>query len=102
MDVLLSEDEEFLKSSAREFFEQECPPTLVREMEASELGYSVDLWHKVVELGWLGYALPEAYGGDSAPIEYLGLLFEETGRAVAAGCPCPAPLPAPARPRFAR
>ncbi len=83
MDVLLSEDEEFLKNSAREFFEQECKPDLVREMEADDQGYAADLWGKVVELGWLSYTLPEAYGGDGAPLMHLGLLLEEAGRAAA-------------------
>lgn len=83
MDVLLNEDEELLKSSAREFFEQECPPQLVRAMEEDEHGYALDLWRKIVDLGWLAYALPEAYGGEGAPIEQLGILLEEAGRAVA-------------------
>ncbi len=83
MDVLLSEDEEFLKNSAREFFEQECKPDLVRDMETDDQGYAIDLWRKVVELGWLSYALPEAYGGDGAPLMHLGLLLEEAGRAAA-------------------
>jgi alkylation response protein AidB-like acyl-CoA dehydrogenase len=83
MDVLLNEDEEMLKNSAREFFEQECPPALVRAMEEDEHGYALDLWRKIVDLGWLAYALPEAYGGEGAPIEHLGILMEEVGRAVA-------------------
>jgi alkylation response protein AidB-like acyl-CoA dehydrogenase len=83
MDVLLSEDEAFLKDSAREFFEQECKPDLVRAMEADDLGYAADLWRKVADLGWLHYALPEAYGGDGAPLMHLGLLLEEAGRAAA-------------------
>lgn len=83
MDVLLNEDEELLKNNAREFFEQECPPALVRAMEEDEHGYAVDLWRKMVDLGWLAYALPQAYGGEGAPIEHLGILLEEAGRAVA-------------------
>ncbi|ETW96961.1 MAG: hypothetical protein ETSY1_24535 [Candidatus Entotheonella factor] len=83
MDVLLSEDEAFLQNSAREFFEQECKPGLVREMEADDLGYATDLWRKVADLGWLSYALPEAYGGDGAPLMHVGLLLEEAGRAAA-------------------
>lgn len=83
MDVLLNEEEEMLKNSSREFFEQECPPALVRAMEEDEHGYALDLWRKIVDLGWLAYAFPEAYGGEGAPIEHLGILMEEAGRAVA-------------------
>ncbi|PON17723.1 hypothetical protein C2W62_11720 [Candidatus Entotheonella serta] len=83
MDVLLSEDEAFLQNSARDFFEQECPPDLVRDMETDDQGYAIDLWSKMVDLGWLNYALPEAYSGDGGPLMHLGLLLEEAGRAAA-------------------
>jgi alkylation response protein AidB-like acyl-CoA dehydrogenase len=83
MDVLLNEDEEMLKNSAREFFVQECPPGLVRDMEADDLGYPPDLWQKIAALGWLSFALPPAYGGEGAPLSQVGLLLEEMGRAVA-------------------
>ena len=33
MDLSLTETQELLKNSAREFLENECPETLVREME---------------------------------------------------------------------
>src|SRR5579885_379081 len=81
MDVLLSEEEELLRSSAREFLEAECPPDLVRAMESDPRGYPPALWSKVAELGWLGLVLPQAYGGEGAPFSYAGLLLEEAGRA---------------------
>jgi alkylation response protein AidB-like acyl-CoA dehydrogenase len=83
MDVLLSEDEELLQHSAREFFERECPPSLVRAMEDDARGFAPEMWQKMAELGWLGFALPETYGGANAPLEQLGLLLEEMGRAAA-------------------
>ena len=33
MDVLPNEEEQMISNSAREFFEAECPTSLVREME---------------------------------------------------------------------
>ena len=36
MDLALSEEQEMLKKTARDFLEQECPKTLVREMEEAE------------------------------------------------------------------
>jgi alkylation response protein AidB-like acyl-CoA dehydrogenase len=82
MDVLLDDDEERLRSLARDFFAKECPPSLVRQMEEDELGYPPDLWRKLAEMGWLGFALPSEYG-DGAPLHHLGLLLEELGRAAA-------------------
>jgi alkylation response protein AidB-like acyl-CoA dehydrogenase len=83
MDILLNEEERMVKASAREFLEVECPPTLVRDMEVDERGYSPDMWRKVVNLGWLGLALPEKYGGQGLPITYLGIIMEEMGRYLA-------------------
>ncbi len=83
MDVLLTEEERMIKNSAREFFEAQCPPSLAREMEKDPLGYPPGLWKQLAELGWLGLALPERYGGQGLPLTYLGLLFEEAGRAIA-------------------
>jgi alkylation response protein AidB-like acyl-CoA dehydrogenase len=72
MDVLLDEYEEMLKHTAREFFERECPPALVRRMEADELGHSVEMWRQIAALGWLGFALPQAYGGEGHRWSSLG------------------------------
>ncbi|MEK7836389.1 MAG: acyl-CoA dehydrogenase family protein [candidate division NC10 bacterium] len=83
MDVLLTEEEKMVRNSAREFFEAECSTTLVREMETDPKGYPPALWRKAAELGWQGMALPEKYGGQDLPLVYLGLIFEEAGRAVA-------------------
>jgi len=83
MDILLNEEERMVKASAREFLEVECPPSLVRDMEVDERGYSPDMWRKVVNLGWLGLALPEKYGGQGLPLTYLGIIMEEMGRYLA-------------------
>ena len=83
MDTLLTEEEQMLKNAAREFLEAQCPPDLARAMETDELGYSPELWRQMAELGWQGLALPEQYGGQGLPLTYLGLLFEEAGRAIA-------------------
>ena len=83
MDVLLTEEEKMVRDSAREFFEAECSTTLVREMETDPKGYPPALWRKAAELGWQGMALPEKYGGQDLPLVYLGLIFEEVGRALA-------------------
>lgn len=83
MDVLLDEDETFLRDSARKFLEAECPPSLVRDVETRGAARDERLWRKVAELGWIGLALPERYGGTAAPFTHLGVLFEELGRGLA-------------------
>jgi alkylation response protein AidB-like acyl-CoA dehydrogenase len=83
MDVLLTDEQEMLRNTARNFLATECPPSLVRRMEGDPLGYDPGLWAKAAELAWQGISLPEAYGGSGLPSAYLGLILQEVGRAVA-------------------
>jgi len=87
MDFAFSEEQELLKKAARDFLEAECPKSVVRELEANELGYSPEQWRKMAELGWLGLILPEEYGGVGGSLLDLAVLFEELGRAT-----CPSPI----------
>lgn len=83
MNLLLNEQEALVQQSLRDFLSAECPPALVRSAEAAATGYDAQLWSRLAGLGWLGLSLPEAVGGQSLPIGYLGLLLEETGRCIA-------------------
>ena len=85
MDLGLSEIQQMLKNSAREFLSGECPLTLVREMEQDERGYTDELWRQTVGLGWPGVAFPEQYGGTGGDFLDLAVLLEEIGRALMPG-----------------
>ena len=74
-----------LKKSARDFLEKECPKTLIRELEKDNKGYSLDLWRKMVDLGWIGLVIPEEYGGAGQSFLDLAILLEEMGRAILPG-----------------
>ena len=76
MDILPSEEEQMLKNVAREFLETEISTAMVREMELDELGYPPALWKQMADLGWLGLALPEQYGGQALPLPNLGLIMQ--------------------------
>lgn len=80
MDYNLSEQQEMLKKIARDFLATECPRSLVRQMAADERGYPTELWHKMAELGWMGLAFPEKYGGIGGNFLDLAILLEEMGR----------------------
>jgi len=85
MDFALSEEQEMLRKSARDFLIAECPKSLVREIEAGDLGYSPELWKKMAALGWMGLAMPEEYGGAGFSLLDMAVLFEEFGRAAMPG-----------------
>jgi len=85
MDLSLSEEQEMLKKMARDFLTNRCPKTLVKEMEASEKGYSPELWQEMAGLGWMGLVLPEKYGGGGMSFLDLSVLLEEMGRSCLPG-----------------
>jgi len=79
MDLGLSEEQEMLKTSARDFLRRECPKNLVKQLDESEEGYSPELWRKMAQLGWLGLLFPEEYGGSGGSFLDLVVLLEEMG-----------------------
>lgn len=85
MDFSLTEEQELLRRSAREFLDKECPKDFVRQMEQDERGYTRELWEKVCELGWAGIMVPEEYGGMGGSFLDLVILLEEMGRALLPG-----------------
>ena len=85
MDMGLSEIQQMLKNSAREFLAQESPLTLVREMEDDDRGFTEELWRQVSSLGWTGIPFPEQYGGTGGSFLDLAVLIEEMGRALLPG-----------------
>lgn len=80
MDFGFSEQQEILRRSARQFLERECPLDVVRRQSEDSLGFASDLWHRMAALGWMGLALPEAYGGSGLSFVDLTILLEEMGR----------------------
>ena len=85
MDFTLSEEQEMLRKTARDFLSDKCPKSLVREMGADEKGYLPELWQEMAGLGWMGLVFPEKYGGSDMSFLDLAVLLEEMGRACLPG-----------------
>lgn len=82
MSLILNEDQVMLQQSARDFCREQAPVAVLRHLRDSKNsdGYSTELWQAMVELGWAGMAIPEAYDGFGFGYSGLGLVLEETGR----------------------
>ena len=85
MDLGLTEIQQMLKNSAQEFLGQECPLTLVRELEEDPRGYTDELWRQMVGLGWTGLPFSEEYGGTGGSFMDMAVLLEEMGKALVPG-----------------
>ncbi len=86
MDLDFTEEQEMLREMVRGVCNQYAPLDVVRAMEDDPTGYPGDLWKQLAELGLLGIAIPEAYGGASQPALECAIAYEEFGRAL---CPSP-------------
>src|SRR5712691_3458493 len=85
MNFGFSEEQELLRSTARKFFENECPSEVVRKLMDTPEGMTAPLWGKLAEQGWLGLIAPEPYDGMGLGLVDLVVLMEEMGRAVIPG-----------------
>jgi len=85
MNLTLTEEQEMLRKTARDFLADKCSKKFVKEMEESETGYSRELWQEMAELGWMGLAFPAKYGGGDMSFLDLAVLLEEMGRACLPG-----------------
>lgn len=79
MDFGFSDEQEMLRQTTRAFLQENCPTTFVRQMMEDEAGYSSKLWKEMAELGWLGLAFPEEYGGQGLGFVDLTVILEEMG-----------------------
>jgi alkylation response protein AidB-like acyl-CoA dehydrogenase len=82
-----TDEQQAIKSTAREFLASRFKSERMRELAASEDGFDASGWSEMADLGWPGLALPEEWGGQGLGIVDLAVLFEEMGYALA-----PSPL----------
>lgn len=78
MDFKLSEREELLRKSMREFAEKEIPPRMEAMEETGE--FPVDLLKKMGDVGILGVITPPEYGGTGMGNLARIIILEEMGR----------------------
>jgi alkylation response protein AidB-like acyl-CoA dehydrogenase len=83
----LTDEQEAIRSTARDFLASRFKSERMREIAGSDDGTDATGWKEMAELGWAGLALPEEWGGQGLGIVDLAVLFEEMGYALA-----PSPL----------
>ncbi len=83
MNLEFSEDQQFIQKNAREYLTEHATLDVCRRVLESDEPYAQDLWKGVAEMGWLGTAVPEEYGGTGLGHLELVLIAQEVGRALA-------------------
>ena len=84
MNFDFSEDQKYLADQARKFLSETCTTAQVRKvLNADDVAYNAEVWKGVVEMGWLGTAIPEEFGGLGLGMLEVCVLAEEMGRVLA-------------------
>ena len=78
-----TEEQDMLREMVRGVCEQYANLDVVRAMEDDAVGYPVDLWAQLAELGILGMTIPEEHGGSGMTMQEGVVVYEELGRALA-------------------
>lgn len=83
MDFDFSPEQRELQTQARRFLSDRCDRTAVRAVLDGPASHDAALWQGLADQGYLGAAIPEAYGGLGLGHAELCVVAEELGRAVA-------------------
>src|ERR1700748_1757685 len=83
MNFDFSDDQKQLRDEARKFLTGKCPASAVRAVLDGKETYDRALWKGLADMGFLGVAIPEQFGGAGAGHLELCVIAEEIGRALA-------------------
>ena len=75
MNFGFTEEQELLRKTARDFLGEHAPIQQVRAILEGPQRFSQPLWQRMAELGWLGLAFPERFGGAGLSMVELGIVL---------------------------
>jgi alkylation response protein AidB-like acyl-CoA dehydrogenase len=86
MSLMLNEEQEMLRGSARDFLHENAPVAQLRQLRDSRdpAGFSGPLWSRFADMGYTGMRVPEAFGGAGLGMVEAGVLMEQIGRHLSA------------------
>ena len=86
MPLVLTEEQEMLRESARGFLDEKAPVAALRKLRDTNDadGFDRGLWKEMAEMGWAGIIVDEEYGGSDFGFVGAGVLAEEMGRTLTA------------------
>ena len=82
MKLILNEEQQFLKDTAKNFAEERTPVNHFRSLRDNkdEDLWDRDVWKEMVNLGWSGILVPEEYGGSNFGVAGISVILQECGR----------------------
>ncbi|MDA9352989.1 acyl-CoA dehydrogenase family protein [Gammaproteobacteria bacterium] len=82
MKLILNEEQQFLKDTAKNFAEERTPINHFRSLRDNKdnLLWDIDTWKEMVNLGWSGILIPEEYGGSNFGLAGISVILQECGK----------------------
>ena len=82
MKLVLSEEEQFLKDTAKNFADERSPISHFRSLRDSNDPklWDKDIWSEMVKLGWPGILIPEEFGGSNFGVTGIGVILQECAK----------------------
>ena len=82
MKLVLNEEQQFLKDTAKNFAAERTPINHFRNLRDTKdsLLWDKDIWQEMVNLGWSGILIPEEYGGSDFGITGMSVVLQECGK----------------------
>ena len=86
MALMLNDEQRMLRDSAADYLAQRAPVAALRRLrdELDPIGYDLEVWREVAELGWPAAVFPESEGGLGLGWKGLGAVAECAGRHLSA------------------
>lgn len=83
MDLEFTDEQKQLKDQVGRLLDERATPDALRKLITAGAGIDRDLWTQTAEMGLLGAAIPEEFGGVGLGSKDLCVIAEEMGRTVA-------------------
>ncbi len=82
MKLILNEEQQFLKDTAKNFAEERTPINHFRSLRDNKdnLLWDKDTWKEMVNLGWSGILIPAEYGGSNFGLAGISVILQECGK----------------------
>lgn len=79
-DIVFTDEQQQLLQIAETFSADKSPIETVRSRQEAEQVLEPELWQEIADLGWLGIAIPEEYGGSGLGLGEVITIVEPMGR----------------------
>ena len=82
MKLILTEEQEFLRDTAKDFARERTPVNHFRALRDNkdENLWDKDIWQEMVNLGWSGILVPEEFGGSNFGVAGISVILQECGK----------------------